>query len=346
MRWSARWGTLTAALVLATSSAAHAADDRATREAEARFTEGLARVKVKDFEAARLSFEQAYAVLHRPLILWNLALSEEKTGHALDALVHFRQVTREAVSESDRTSAQKHVDALMAELSRIDVQAPPGTTFAVDGTALSGVAPLADPIDVTAGHHALEAHMAAGVSKTSDVDALAGQVVHVTFAADAPVPVAASAPAPSVAASATASTQAPEPASPDVATAANPFWTPRTVTAATLAGAGVVAAGFGILFAVESNNNKKTVEGFKTAHPSQSYCSGSDAPVCVTWKDAVNAQNRDAHISDAIYFAAAAFGVGAVVSWFFWPKHGPAKSAWLAPAIGPGTAGVGAGGSF
>jgi hypothetical protein len=337
---------LTAALVLATSSAAHAADDKATREAEARFTEGLARVKAKDFEAARLSFEQAYAVLHRPLILWNLALSEEKTGHTLDALVHFRQVTREAVSESDRTSAQKHVDALMAELSRIDVQAPAGTTFAVDGTALAGTAPLADPIDVTAGHHAVEAHMAAGVSKTSDVDAVAGQVVHVAFATDAPVPVAAS-PAPPVVAPAVASAPAPEPASPDVATSANPFWTPRTVTAATLAGAGVVAAGFGVLFAVESINNKKTVEGFQSAHPSQSYCLGPGAPsVCGTWNDAVNAQNRDAHISDAIYFAAVAFGVGAVVSWFFWPKHGPGKSAWVAPAVGPGTAGVGAGGSF
>ena len=123
----ARWGMVTAALLLAASSSARADDDRANREAEARFKEGLARVKSKDFEAARLSFEQAYAVLHRPLILWNLALSEEKTSHPLEALGHFRQVAREAPSDADRASAQKHVEALLGELARIDVQAPAGT---------------------------------------------------------------------------------------------------------------------------------------------------------------------------------------------------------------------------
>src|SRR5271169_4109561 len=103
----ARWGIVTAALFLAASSPARADDDRANREAEARFKEGLARVKSRDYEAARLSFAQAYAVLHRPLILWNLALSEEKTDHPLDALGHFRQVAREAPSDADRANAQK-----------------------------------------------------------------------------------------------------------------------------------------------------------------------------------------------------------------------------------------------
>src|SRR5580698_10479557 len=109
----ARWGLLTAALLLGASASARADDDRANREAEARFKEGLARVKSKDYEAARLSFEQAYAVLHRPLILWNLALAEEKTARPLDALAHFRQVAREAAGDADRAGAQKHVDALL-----------------------------------------------------------------------------------------------------------------------------------------------------------------------------------------------------------------------------------------
>src|SRR5882672_9324978 len=144
----ARWGMLTAALVLAASSPAAADDEKANREAEARFKEGLARVKTKDYEAARLSFEQAYAVLHRPLILWNLALSEEKTNHPLDALAHFRQVAREAPGDADRASAQKHVDTLLTQLSRIDVQAPPGASLALDGGDLAGTAPLGDPLDV------------------------------------------------------------------------------------------------------------------------------------------------------------------------------------------------------
>ena len=77
MRRSARWGIAIAGLLVAASPSARAADDKATREAEARFAEGLSRVKRQDYEAARLSFEQAYAVLHRPLILWNLALAVE-----------------------------------------------------------------------------------------------------------------------------------------------------------------------------------------------------------------------------------------------------------------------------
>ena len=32
---------------------------------------------------ARVSFTQAYAVIHKPYILWNLALAEDKSGHRL-----------------------------------------------------------------------------------------------------------------------------------------------------------------------------------------------------------------------------------------------------------------------
>ena len=181
----ARWGLLTAALLLGASASARADDDRANREAEARFKEGLARVKSKDYEAARLSFEQAYAVLHRPLILWNLALAEEKTAHPLDALAHFRQVAREAAGDADRAGAQKHVDALLGQLGHIDVQAPPGTGVTLDGGDVVGTAPL-DPLDVMPGHHVVAAKMAAGSTRTSEVDAVAGQVAHVAFAADPP----------------------------------------------------------------------------------------------------------------------------------------------------------------
>lgn len=94
---AAFWGTtaaLSAALVAASASAR--AGDISTREAEARFQEGLARVKSHDFEAARVSFAQAYAVLHRPQILWNLALAEEKTARVVEALQHFRAVADDA----------------------------------------------------------------------------------------------------------------------------------------------------------------------------------------------------------------------------------------------------------
>jgi hypothetical protein len=340
---------VTAGLLMAAPLPVRAADDKATREAEARFAEGLSRVKKQDYEAARLSFEQAYAVLHRPLILWNLALSAEKSGHPLDALAHFRQVSHEAASDTDRASAQKHVDALLAQLSRIDVQAPSGTSFVLDGTDVVATAPLADPLDVVVGHHVVVAKLAAGASKTSEVDAIAGHVAHVTFTADAPPPVAAVV-SPALAASPTeAQPLAPlAPPPPDQPATSQPFWTPRTMTAVTLASGAVVATGFGVVFGLESQHNKSSASAFQQKD-GQGGCSVVAPPNadCPTWNDAVNAQNRDANISNALYFTGGVLALGAVVSWFFWPKHGhAASSAWVMPEVGQGRAGVGAGGRF
>jgi hypothetical protein len=346
----ARWGMLTAALVLASSSSARADDDRANREAEARFKEGLTRVKSKDYEAARLSFAQAYAVLHRPLILWNLALSEEKTDHALDALTHFRQVAREAPTDADRASAQKHVDTLLGQLARIDVQAPPGTALALDGGDVAATAPLGEPLDVTPGHHVVAAKMAAGMTKNTDVDAVAGQVAHISFVADAPSPAPLATAAPAVPAPATspvpAATDVPPPPPAVDGESPKPFWTTRTITATAFAGAAVVAAGFGAAFGLASQSNKSTVTGYQT-RDGMYFC--SDMPTaadCRPWNNAVNAQNRDANISNALYFTAGALALGAVVSWFLWPKPNHVKTTWVLPNVGPGQAGVEAGGRF
>jgi hypothetical protein len=338
MRRSARWGMLTAgALALASSSAR--ADDTATRDAEARFAEGLSRVKHQDYEGARLSFAQAYTVLHRPLILWNLALSEEKSGHPLDALTHFRQVAQEAPSESDRASARKHIESLSAKTSRIDVQAPGGTTFTLDGSDVSGIAPLTDPVDVMPGHHVIVAKLTAG-PKTSEVDAIIGQVAHVTFTADAPP-----APAPPPVAPVPAEPQPLAATPPDQPPPAHPPGTARTVTAVTLASVAVVAVGFGVGFAVASNSNKSTADTDRTKVGGNGGCYGTTSTECSALNDAVNSQNRDANISNALYFTAGVCAVGAVLSWYFWPKPKD-TTAWVTPQVGPGTMGMAAGGRF
>jgi tetratricopeptide (TPR) repeat protein len=128
-----------------------AAADGVTREARARFEEGLAYLKANNFEGARVSFAQSYAVLHRPSILWNLALAEEKSGHALEAIGHFKEYLRQFSREDESAAAKKHLDDLMAQTGHVEVAASAETQATVDGpptgTAPPDVAPGRRPVE-------------------------------------------------------------------------------------------------------------------------------------------------------------------------------------------------------
>src|SRR5215469_2914549 len=100
-------GALAVAAILAAAVPARA-DDVTSKEAQARFEEGLVRVKDGDFEGARVSFAQAYAVLKKADILWNLALAEQKSGHPVEAIGHFKQLQHDARTDADRVNAAKH----------------------------------------------------------------------------------------------------------------------------------------------------------------------------------------------------------------------------------------------
>jgi hypothetical protein len=339
---------LAAALVIAVPVAARGAEDPAMREAQARFEEGLARVKAGDFEAARMSFTQAYAVLHKPLILWNLALSEEKTGRSLDALAHFKQVVRDAAADADRANAQKHVDALMGQTGHVEVQAPAGAAIALDGGDAVGTAPLWAPLDVTPGHHVVGAKLGQGI-RTLPVDAVAGQVARVSFTEGEPVaPLAQAAPVMAASASAGTPPQAKplDPAQPaDRGVTSQPFWTPRMVSTVALGGGAVVALGLGAYFGLQSQSNASAAAGFRASNASDA-CLRTTSDVCKQWSDAVDAQNRDATISDVFYVAGGVLALGALVSWFAWPKEPQGAAAWVLPMVGPGSAGLSGGGRF
>src|SRR3954469_11752093 len=70
------------------------ADDAAVAEAKARFEEGLELADAGKHEPARLKFQQAWAVFKAPAVLYNLARSEQLTGHDLEALEHFKLFAR------------------------------------------------------------------------------------------------------------------------------------------------------------------------------------------------------------------------------------------------------------
>ena len=347
MRRAARCTMATLAAALLMAPVAARAGDLTTREAEARFQEGLARVKSRDFEGARLSFAQAYTVLHRPQILWNLALAEEKTGQVVEALQHFRGVAGDPAAGPDRANAQRHVDSLMALTGHIDVKAPPGAQVSVDGSS-TFTAPLAAPIDVVPGRHVVDADVSVG-PRSIPVEVAEGQIARVNFVpAEAPV-----APAPSGPPD-TAVTPAPVagggPGAPHEETTAtsSSASTARTITTASLGGAAAVALGLGIYFGLQSRSQASTVNSFLSDH-SSSYCSTSPASTgttCSQWNNAYQAKNRDGVLSDVTYVAGGVFAAAAVATWFLWPRSSHGSAAWVLPMAGPSVAGLRAGASF
>jgi hypothetical protein len=336
----------TEALVLATvlaaaSTAAPArADDVTTRDAEARFQEGIARVKDGDFEGARVSFAQAYTVLKKPDILWNLALAEQKSGHPVEAIGHFKQLQHDARTDADRVNAAKHVTDLLIQTGHIEVAAVAGAEVSVDGNVV-GVAPLPDQVDVAAGKHHVEASWPQA-KKAADVDAALGQVVHVSFLEAAPT-VEGRPQQPAATDAQPASPSAPE--TPAVASA--PFWSARTITVITIGGVAVLAGAMGLGFGIASSNDASTAATLRQQNPN---CAGVATAGCQKLQSTTQAQHDEHVMSEGMWIASGVLAVGAVATWFLWPKPSQSASASagvrIVPVVSPGGSGLTAVGRF
>lgn len=343
---------LTGAVALSATGAARA-DDAATHEAQARFEEGLRRVRKGDFEAARLSFEQAYVVLHKPDILWNLALAEQKSGHKLEAIGHFRQLERDAEGAADRTRAGKHVKELSAQTAHLEVTAPAGSQVSVDGVAL-GLAPLTDPVDVQPGSRHVEVRTARGDTRMADAEAAIGKVVHVSFSQTesqpAPVPAApALAPAPAsspatLPAASEVQPPLPAPQAPVDVAPRSTFWDARGITVVSLGGAAVLAGGLGLAFGVVASSDAGTASSLRAQNPS---CAGSTSSGCAQLASTTQSQHSAYVTSEALWFTSGVLALGAVGAYFLWPRSpGGNASVQVLPAVGAGSAGAIAVGSF
>jgi hypothetical protein len=339
------WGIACVSLLLATAATARAADDVALRDAQARFEEGLARVKAGDREGALVSFSMAYAIVHKPAIVWNLAVTEEKTKRPVEALRHFREYLHVAPSgDADRERAMKHIDELNAITGHIDVAAPAGTAIAVDATLLLGLTPLSDVVDVAPGHHSVEARFA-GQVKTVDVDAVAGKVARAEFGE---WPAAAGAPD-GVAGQPTGGTPEPqtEPAPPQQDVQPTPSTSPARILTVVAVGAGaVIVGGVALGFGVASNNNAGLAGTLRQQNPDCSSPTLSNG--CQQLASTTSAQHNDHVVSTDLWLVAGGIAAADVALFFLWPKRAGSGGAAVsvAPAVGPRSAGLSAVGSF
>src|SRR5258708_3047755 len=112
-----------------------ASEDATTAMARSRFKEGVNFYDKGEYELARASFLQPYALKNHPAILLNLAGSFLKAGHALEAHRYFKQFLSEGkdITDKQRADANEGVAQARAKLAQIDIVAPAGADITVDG---------------------------------------------------------------------------------------------------------------------------------------------------------------------------------------------------------------------
>lgn len=248
------------------------AEDPTTAMARARFKEGVEFYDKGEYDQARASFLQAYALKKHPAVLLNLAWSCVKSGHALEGKKYFDQFLAEGkdITDKQRADANDGLTQARGKLGRIEIQATSGTDVTVDGEKV-GTAPIADAVTVEAGAHTVKFKGPDGSSDTQSVSVLGGQKAVAKFPQSASAPAPTPTPPPAAPASPppdttatpaptppAASTPAPTPASheaPSSGSHAGIFTPPdNVVPAVVLAGVGVVGIGLGIIMGLSKNS--------------------------------------------------------------------------------------------
>ncbi len=177
-------------------------DDATVAIARERFKEGVAFFDQKQYDKARLAFLQAYALKKHPAVLLNLAQSELRSNHEVDAAKHFAAYLRESTSasEAERQAAEAGLSNTKSVVALLDVNVDEGgAEIYVDGS-LEGVSPLPGALYVSPGPHSIEARKG-GKTRIQQVNTSAGRqyMAELSFAPKT-VPAEAAVPSASVAA--------------------------------------------------------------------------------------------------------------------------------------------------
>ena len=237
-------------LLGATSSfavpATRAAEDETTVAiARERFKEGVTFFDQKQYDKARVAFLQAYALKKHPAVLLNLAQSELRCGHEVDAAKHFSAYLRESTtaSDSERQAAETGLTATKSAVALLDVNVDEGgAEIYVDGS-LEGVSPLPGPLYVAPGAHSVEARKG-GKTRVQQVNTSAGRqfMADLSFAPKVVPSVAATA---STAVPADAERPAPEPEHVEPSVGRKPFFKWLGSSPLAIVGVGLTGVGLG-----------------------------------------------------------------------------------------------------
>jgi hypothetical protein len=306
--------------------------DEVVKNARKRFQEGVTAADAGNFEAARVAFQQAYALKPHPSVLQNLGQSELRTGHHVEAARHLalflidpsvgtpaeREAVRAALAEAETKVGKLVLD--------VDVE---GAEVKVDGDTV-GRSPFAAPFYFEPGRRALRVQRDGyrEVSQIQQIDA--GRTTHLRIVMSAP--------------QSSESTVLERPVFPDVPGDAVSEWSPaKTAVIATGAGLTVVAFAAGIGFNMKGASLDSDAHG-RLANVNeqlgQGGCRyvGSASPLCSDLDDLLDRRNRANRFATGAFVATGVLAAATVVTLIAWPKG--KKSVALVPVQHVGGGGV------
>ena len=323
MRRHALLACLTIALAIPAFPGLARADDAATAEAQARFQEGLDLADAGKPEPARLKFQQAWSVFKSPAVLYNLARSEQLTGHELEALEHFRLFLRVGatdvkITDAMREKAKQNAAELSRRVGQVEIEVPPSARVTVDGRPLEETPK--DPVPVQPGRHTIEATFDGKVRNVT-VECSAGNIVKARIDFDTPG----------------AGTE------PPAEERHGGGWsTARIVTVSALT-AGAIAGG--VLFFVFHGKAQSNVDDSKALLNGGS-CVGVTNDLCTKAASLKDDRDSNVTLSTVSIVAGGVLAAGAITAAVLWPGRSKEASARITPIVAPGYGGASFVGSF
>ena len=129
-----------------------------------------------DNRAALAKFNEAFALVQSPKIMFNMGKAYRALGNDVEALRAFDTFLDEApyAPKASRADAEREVQALRPKLSYIEVETEDtGSTVRIDGREM-GKAPLVRPVVVAPGSHEVKVEKTGMVAETRSVAPIAG----------------------------------------------------------------------------------------------------------------------------------------------------------------------------
>jgi hypothetical protein len=355
------------AILLSAARASAQGNDVTLAEAQARFQEGLALHDAGREDEAYAKFVQAYAMVHSPSVLFNLARTEELTGRLLDARTHFLQYVdlppdTPKVSASLRQKAREFLAEMEARLGQLTITATDGATIVVDGQALGENAPIAKPVHVMPGSHSVEAQLGNRSAKivltihAGEVQTVALQVAAPSAAPEGALPAAAgdSRPPENAHPPLAAPTSLPvavslgsAPPSDAPADQARDGWSGTRSWLAPVVGIGALAAiGTGVGLQLAAKGDADRAHELSTKLPTgNSVCVQTSDPNCQPLYDANHSGQDKRNLAIPFFIAGAALAAATLVV-LVWPGGKPNTKTALHLSASPASAGLQLRGGF